>query len=177
MKCYKTTLQVKSGVCQGTYMTGYCAPDGDTVNALTHVCVNELTSARRSNPVAHAHAHASLRLFPFFVSILHFACMHLRLSSCGTQVGDAVLEIASSYVNLHPNLEGACNITFVNEGARCGLPRARQDYRCFISDGGRMLECRMFRANSFMMKVNVQHSCVSLDCVHLHARRTTCVSA
>lgn len=76
MKCYKATQLISSGVCQGIYMTGFCARTQEAVT-------------------------------------------------------EAVDLIGVGFVDLHPNLAGQCNLTFVQEGSRCALPYVRQDAREF----------------------------------------------
>lgn len=70
------------------------------------------------------HAAAAAPRSTFF-STLHYSCEF-------EQVNDAVDLIAVAFVDLHPNLNGKCNLTFVEEGARCALPYVRQDSRYAI---------------------------------------------
>jgi hypothetical protein len=45
-------------------------------------------------------------------------------------VNDAVAKLTESFLSLHPNIAGRCNMTFASADQRCSLPKTRQDSRC-----------------------------------------------
>jgi len=92
--------------------------------AYMHTRANSFLQTFSHSPI-HPHSH------PHPHPPTHTCTHTISLSLSRSQVDNAIKDIADTVTKLHPNLQGACNVTFVQEGARCSIPYARQDSREF----------------------------------------------